>query len=71
LAYDLMYADKPTIFMQWAIKQGANDVCDGLGMLLEQAAASFFLWTGRRPEVNPVHLQLRRSVHAADKAAIP
>ncbi len=61
LVYDMMYSKKPTIFMQWAKNQGASVVCDGLGMLLEQAAESFYLWTQHRPEVLAVRRQLLHS----------
>jgi shikimate dehydrogenase len=60
--YDLMYANTATIFMQWAQQQGAAHVLDGLGMLVEQAAVSFHLWRGVRPDTAPVIRQLRGSV---------
>lgn len=58
LAYDLMYSAQPTTFMQFAQKQGAM-ACDGLGMLIEQAAESFYVWRGIRPETAPVFDALR------------
>ena len=49
VCYDLMYAEEDTIFCQWARQAGADKVMDGIGMLVEQAAESFYLWRGVRP----------------------
>ncbi|MCF0253015.1 MAG: shikimate dehydrogenase, partial [Duodenibacillus sp.] len=46
LAYDLFYAAQPTAFMRAALLCGAKRACDGLGMLVEQAAESFEAWLG-------------------------
>lgn len=57
--YDMMYGDRPTAFIEWSRQQGALHVMDGLGMLVEQAAESFLLWRGVRPETAAVINTLR------------
>lgn len=52
--YDMMYAKTDTVFMAWARENNATDVWDGLGMLVEQAAESFYLWRGVRPDAAAV-----------------
>jgi len=54
LAYDLVYGRGETAFMADARNLGAERVVDGLGMLVSQAAESYRLWRGCRPDVEPV-----------------
>ena len=58
-SYDMMYAAQATPFMQWSANNGARQVFDGLGMLVEQAAESFYLWRNVRPETKPVIQHIR------------
>jgi shikimate dehydrogenase len=59
--YDMMYGAKPTAFVVWAQQRGAL-ASDGLGMLVEQAAESFALWRGVRPQTAEVIQWLRQQI---------
>ena len=61
--YDMMYGAEPTAFMSWARQRGAL-AADGLGMLVEQAAESFNLWRGIRPDTQHVIDALRLKLAA-------
>lgn len=63
LALDMMYGPAAQGFLDWARSHGATGR-DGLGMLVEQAAESFLLWRGVRPDTAPVLRQLRALVDA-------
>lgn len=55
--YDLAY-QKETPFLLWAKKIGCKNYANGLGMLIEQAAESFFIWRGVRPNTEMVRDKL-------------
>ena len=61
LAYDMVYGKGLTSFLAYAEANNAQRLADGLGMLVEQAAESFLIWRGVRPETQPVMLALRKS----------
>ena len=56
--YDLSYGFTPTPFSAWAREAGAVRSVMGWGMLVEQAAESFHLWRGVRPDTAPVLKQM-------------
>jgi shikimate dehydrogenase len=56
--YDLSYGLNPTPFSTWARKLGAAKSVMGWGMLVEQAAESFAIWRGIRPDTAPVLKQM-------------
>ena len=58
--YDLFYAlDRDTPFCRWALAHDAREASDGLGMLIEQAAAAFALWRGIQPDTTGMAALLR------------
>jgi len=52
--YDLAYSLKPTPFVSWAERHGAGQAVQGWGMLVEQAADSYAIWRGKRPDTRPI-----------------
>ncbi len=54
ICYDLSYSLTATPFCDWAREWGAARSIMGWGMLVEQAAESFNIWRGVRPETAPV-----------------
>ena len=60
LAYDMMYGKHLTPFLAFAQSENVGQLADGLGMLVEQAAESFLIWRGVRPETQSVIAALRQ-----------
>lgn len=54
LAYDMVYGKDAGAFLEFAAASGARRTADGLGMLVGQAAFSYYLWRGFQPEIKPV-----------------
>jgi hypothetical protein len=54
ICYDMAYGRDETPFLRWAHQRGVARAVDGLGMLVEQAAESFYLWRGLRPDTASV-----------------
>lgn len=57
-AVDLSYGEAAIPFLAWARATGCHDAIDGLGMLVEQAAESFKLWHGVRPDTNAIFAEI-------------
>ena len=64
ICYDLSYDSLPTKFMKWSMECGAKKAIQGWGMLVEQAAESFALWRGIRPDTRHVIDALRLKLAA-------
>lgn len=56
--YDLAYGRDGTSFTRWAQANGCTRAITGIGMLVEQAAESFALWRGLRPDTAAVLSEL-------------
>ena len=54
ITYDMLYASKPTAFVRWGQNKKASQALDGLGMLIEQARESFYLWRRVYPETKKI-----------------
>lgn len=62
--YDMAYGRDDTPFVRWAQQRGCARAVMGLGMLVEQAAESFLLWRGIRPDTASVLAELTAALHA-------
>lgn len=58
LAYELAYGKGLTPFLRMARAEGVIKLADGVGMLVEQAAAAFVWWRGVRPSTAEVIAKL-------------
>lgn len=54
VCYDMAYGKGETSFTRWAREHRARNAFKGWGMLVEQAAESFQLWRGVRPDTRPI-----------------
>jgi len=63
-AVDLSYGEIAVPFISWARAHEAQVAVDGLGMLVEQAAESFLIWHGVRPETGAIYEQLLQQAAA-------
>lgn len=57
--YDMMYSKELTPFLAWAKAHGVSELADGVGMLVEQAAFSFYLWRDVKPNTKQIIAQLQ------------
>jgi len=61
ICYDLSYGPAASFF-RWAESNGAKRSIDGLGMLIEQAAKSYEIWTGFSPDTESVRAKIRKEL---------
>lgn len=62
IVYDMMYGNEPTPFLIWSKQKGARQISDGLGMLVEQAAESFYIWRSVKPDTQAVIKLIREQL---------
>lgn len=62
VCYDMVYGTDLTPFLLWSQTHNAKQVIDGLGMLVGQAAESFYQWRGVQPDISPVLAALRKEL---------
>lgn len=55
--YDMVYSKELTAFLEWAKALGVQNVSDGFGMLIGQAAESFNIWRGVMPNAGELHFE--------------
>jgi shikimate dehydrogenase len=67
ICYDMTYGKDGTPFVRWAQEHGCSRADQGWGMLVEQAAESFLIWRGVRPQTGPVlaALEKQRALNAS------
>ncbi|QCI23998.1 shikimate dehydrogenase [Buchnera aphidicola (Macrosiphoniella sanborni)] len=64
--YDVNYQKNNSCFIKWCIHIGANFFSDGIGMLVFQAAHSFFLWHNIMPDIDCV-IDILKKAHSFEK----
>ncbi|GEA03214.1 shikimate dehydrogenase (NADP(+)) [Alteromonas sp. KUL17] len=67
VVYDMVYKNSPTRFMRDAAELGVKTQIDGLGMLVEQAAEAFYIWTLKRPDTSDIVKRVRAIVEHGEK----
>lgn len=67
VVYDMVYKNSPTRFMREAAELGVKTQIDGLGMLVEQAAEAFYIWTHKRPDTSDIVKRVRAIVEQGEK----
>ncbi len=59
VCYDLAYAYGETPFQHWTKQNNSAKSLQGWGMLVEQAAESFYIWRGVRPKTQEIIQKLQ------------